>query len=50
MDNKKEFFEFGILIEEYLLGPHLSLVKTDIKEVAELLGNFIHLNPGMRSF
>lgn len=38
MDDKKESFEFGILIEEYLVGPHLSLVKGDIKEVAELLG------------
>jgi len=45
MDDKKEFFEFGIMIEEYLMGPHLSLVKGEAKEVAELLGRLHSFEP-----
>jgi thiamine kinase-like enzyme len=45
MDDKKEFFKFGILIEEYLWGPHLSFEKIDVKEVAELLGRLHSFGP-----
>lgn len=36
-DNSLKFFDFGILIEEYLNGPHLSYEKNQIIEVAQLL-------------
>lgn len=36
-DNKRDYFDFGILIEEYLEGSHLSLERGEIDEVAELL-------------
>jgi len=45
MDEKKEFFKFGILIEEYLDGCHLSYTKIDVKEVAELLGRLHSFGP-----
>ena len=36
-DDSLERFDFGILIEEYLEGPHLSLEKEDVLDVAGLL-------------
>jgi len=45
-DNSEECFDFGILIEEYLEGPHLSLDQGQIQEVAELLVRLHSLVPG----
>jgi thiamine kinase-like enzyme len=36
-DNTLKYFDFGILIEQYLDGPHLSYEKAQIIEAAELL-------------
>ena len=36
-DNTLKYFRFGILIEQYLDGPHLSYEETHIIEAAELL-------------
>jgi thiamine kinase-like enzyme len=51
LDDSRQYFEFDILIEQYLAGPHLLLDKLLIKQVAALLvklhsldhhgGNFI---------
>jgi len=37
VDNTLKYFDFGILIEQYLEGPHLSHEETHIVEAAELL-------------
>jgi thiamine kinase-like enzyme len=37
LDNTRQHFEFGILIEEYLHGPYVSLVPEEMPEIAELL-------------
>ena len=44
MDDSKQFFQFDVMIEEYLEGPHVSLTKEDVPSVAELL-NKIHSLP-----
>jgi thiamine kinase-like enzyme len=43
-DDSKEYFEFDILIEEYLEGPHLSLGQ-DVSAVADLLAKLHSLKP-----
>jgi len=49
-DDRRKHFDFDILIEEYLAGPPLSLVKADLPEVAELLARLHSLDPrGMPS-
>ena len=49
-DDRRKHFDFDILIEEYLAGPSLSLVKADLPEVAELLARLHALDPrGMPS-
>jgi thiamine kinase-like enzyme len=49
-DNNRDDFDFGILIEEYLEGPHLALEKGEIHEVADLLVRLHSLHPGARPF
>lgn len=44
-DDRRKHFDFDILIEEYLAGPPLSLVKADLPEVAELLARLHALDP-----
>jgi thiamine kinase-like enzyme len=43
-DDRKKYFDFDILIEEYLEGPHLSLGQ-DVSEVADLLAKLHSLKP-----
>lgn len=43
-DDSKKYFDFDILIEEYLEGPHLSLGQ-DISAVADLLAKLHSLKP-----
>jgi thiamine kinase-like enzyme len=43
-DDSKKYFDFDILIEEYLEGPHLSL-EQDISAVADLLAKLHSLKP-----
>jgi len=43
-DDSKKYFDFDILIEEYLEGPHLSLGQ-DVSEVAALLAKLHSLKP-----
>ncbi len=43
-DDSKKYFDFDILIEEYLEGPHLSL-GSDVTEVADLLARLHSLKP-----
>jgi len=45
-DDSQECFDFGVLIEEYLEGPHLSLEAEAISDVAELLVRIHSLEPG----
>jgi thiamine kinase-like enzyme len=44
MDDTRQYFEFDILIEEYLAGPHLSLEKSHIPQVAALLAKLHSLD------
>lgn len=44
-DDSRKYFDFDILIEEYLEGPPLSLQKEYLPEVAELLTRLHALNP-----
>jgi hypothetical protein len=44
-DNTRQHFEFGILIEEYLRGPYISLVPEQMPEIAELLVRLHTLKP-----
>jgi len=44
-DNTKERFEFGIMIEEYLHGPYVSLVPEQMPEIAKLLVRLHALEP-----
>jgi len=44
-DNKRDYFDFGILIEQYLQGPHLSLDMEEMPRVAELLARLHSLGP-----
>ncbi len=46
LDNTKERFDFGILIEECLEGPYLGLESEEVPEVAELLVRLHSLVPG----
>ena len=46
LDNTGEHFDFGILIEECLEGPHLGLESEEMPEVAELLVRLHSLAPG----
>ncbi len=45
-DNSRKHFDFGILIEEYLQGPPLSLEEEDMSKVTELLVKLHSLEPG----
>lgn len=45
-DNTRVNFDFGILIEAFLEGPHLSLETEDILDAAELLAVVHSLEPG----
>ena len=49
-DDSKKFFDFDILIEEYLEGPPLSLQKEYLPEVAELLTRLHALDPEGKPF
>ena len=44
MDDTRQYFEFDILIEQYLEGPHLSLEKSYILQVAALLAKLHSLD------
>jgi thiamine kinase-like enzyme len=44
LDDTRQHFEFGILIEQYLAGPHLLLEKSYIPEVAGLLAKLHSLD------
>jgi thiamine kinase-like enzyme len=44
-DSTKTYFEFGILIEEYLHGPYISLVPEEMPEIAELMVRLHSLKP-----
>ena len=44
-DDSKKYFDFDILIEEYLEGPHLSLGQ-NVSAVADLLAKLHSLKPG----
>ena len=44
-DDSRRYFDFDILIEEYLEGPPLSLQKASLPEVAELLTRLHGLDP-----
>ncbi len=46
LDNSRDHFQFGILIEEYLEGPHISPLRGELREVAELLARLHALKPG----
>ena len=46
LDESGECFDFGVLIEEYFEGPHLSLEKGEISKVAELLVRLHSLESG----
>ena len=49
-DDCRKYFDFDILIEEYLEGPPLSLQKEFLWEVAELLTRLHALEPGGMPF
>ena len=49
-DDSRTYFDFDILIEEYLDGPPLSLQKEVLPEVAELLTRLHALDPGGMPF
>jgi thiamine kinase-like enzyme len=49
-DDSKTYFDFDILIEEYLEGPPLSLEKEQLPKVAELLVRLHGLEPGGKPF
>jgi len=44
-DDTKRHFAFGILIEEYLHGPYISLIPEEMPQVAELLARLHGLKP-----
>lgn len=46
LDNSRKRFAFGILIEEYIAGPYLSLTAEEMPDVAELLVRLHSLSPG----
>lgn len=45
LDNTRQHFEFGILIEEYLQGSYVSLIPEEMSEIAELLVRLHTLKP-----
>lgn len=49
-DDSRKYFDFDILIEEYLEGPSLSLQKAYLPEVAELLTRLHALDPAGMPF
>lgn len=49
-DNTRDHFEFGLLVEDYLEGPHASLQKREIPDLAELLTRLHSLKPGNMPF
>ncbi len=49
-DDSRKYFDFDILIEEYLEGPPLSLQKESLSEVAELLTRLHALDPAGMPF
>ena len=50
IDDTREHFEFDILIEEFLAGPHLAYQKPQVLEVAELLAKLHSLTPHGMNF
>lgn len=50
MDDTRAYFEFDILIEQYLEGPYLTLEKSQTSNVAELLVKLHSLNPAGMNF
>ncbi len=44
-DDSCRHFDFAIMVQEYLIGPHLSLSSEDIFATAELLARLHSLNP-----
>jgi thiamine kinase-like enzyme len=44
LDDSRKYFEFDILIEQYLTGPHLLLNKSHLKQVAALLARLHSLD------
>jgi thiamine kinase-like enzyme len=49
-DDSRQNFDFGILIEEYLQGHHLTLENEDVSKVVELLARLHCLDPSGKSF
>jgi thiamine kinase-like enzyme len=49
-DDSQQCFDFGILIEEYLEGPHLTLEKDDLSKVVDLLVRLHSFEPTGMSF
>ncbi len=49
-DNTRDHFEFGILIEDYLEGPHASLQRGGTPDLAELLARLHSLKLGNTPF
>ncbi len=45
VDNTKSFFDFDVLIEEYLEGPYISLIEAEMPAVAALLARLHSLDP-----
>jgi thiamine kinase-like enzyme len=45
IDNTKTFFDFDILIEEYLEGPYIALTEAEMPAVAALLAKLHSLDP-----
>lgn len=46
LDNTRDCFEYGVLIEEYLAGPPLTLRGDEIPRICELLVRLHSLDPG----
>lgn len=46
LDNTKQQFEFGIMIEEYLRGPYISLTPDEMPAIADLLARLHAVRPG----
>ncbi|MGD2186217.1 MAG: phosphotransferase [Desulfobacterales bacterium] len=49
-DTSRQNFDFGILIEEYLAGPHLVLETEDVSKVVDLLARLHAIDPVGTSF
>ncbi len=45
VDNTKSFFDFDVLMEEYLEGPYISLTEAEMPAVAALLAKLHSLDP-----